>query len=138
MQNQVIEHAQTDRSPNTEPKQTRRRFLALIGGLAAGAVLAPQAAEAQQGFYQPLQSGMYLGYWKDGRAMMDRVEVSGNQIYVTRVAGGDVQGKTAVFIRSGQNTYNTPSGHRIFITSPRSFTWTNRHGQNGVSYVKQQ
>lgn len=138
MQNTVIEHARTDRSPNTGPKQTRRRFLALIGGLAAGAVLAPQGAEAQQGFYQPLHSGMYLGYWKDGRAMMDRVEVTGNQIYMTRVAGGDVQGKTAVFIRSGPNTYNTPSGHRIFITGPRSFTWTNRHGQNGVSYVKQQ
>ena len=137
MQNQVIQHTKTDGNANTEPRQTRRKLLALLTGLAAGAVLAPKGAEAQQGFYQPLHSGMYLGYWKDGRAMMDRVEVTGNQVYMTRVAGGDVQGKTAVFIRSGPNSYNTPSGHQIFITGPRSFTWTNRHGQNGVSYVKQ-
>ncbi|WP_420334165.1 hypothetical protein [Roseibium sp.] len=137
MQNQVIENIETRNSGNTEARRTRRQFLALLGGLAAGAALAPMSAEAQRGFYQPLHSGMYLGYWKDGRAMMDRVEVTGNQIYMTRVAGGDVQGKTAVFIRSGPNTYNTPSGHQIFITGPRSFTWTNRHGQNGVSYVKQ-
>jgi len=134
----TIRHSEDSGAKKAKPGQTRRKFLALLGGLAAGAALAPMGAEAQQGFYQPLHSGMYLGYWKDGRAMMDRVEVTGNQIYMTRVAGGDVQGKTAVFIRSGPNTYNTPSGHQIFITGPRSFTWTNRHGQNGVSYVKQQ
>lgn len=137
MQNKAIQTSRTRDNSNAGPCRKRRQFLALLGGLAAGAVLAPEGADAQQGFFQPLQSGMYLGYWKDGRAMMDRVQVSGSQIYMTRVAGGDVQGKTAVFIRSGQNTYNTPSGHQIFITGPRSFTWTNRHGQNGVAYVLQ-
>ncbi|WP_434055359.1 MAG: hypothetical protein RDA78_11010 [Roseibium sp.] len=137
MQNQALQNSETRVRESAEPCRNRRQFLALLGGLATSAVLAPHSAEAQQGFFQPLQNGMYLGYWKDGRAMMDRVEVSGNQIYKTRVAGGDVQGRTAVFIRSGQNTYNTPSGHQIFITGPRSFTWTNRHGRNGLSYAKQ-
>jgi hypothetical protein len=112
---------------------SRRRFLASMLGVAATATLAPAMAQAGS----PLQGGLYLGYWKDGRALMERLEVTANQIKITRLAGGDVQGQTFIYIRSGPNTYNSTSGHQIFVTGPRSFTWTNSNGQNGVGYTLQ-
>jgi hypothetical protein len=84
-----------------------------------------------------LQSGLYLGHWHDGRPMVERVTVTPNQITLTRVAGGDVEGTTSHYIRSGANQYNSTSGHKIYITGPSSFTWTNSNGQNGVSYLLQ-
>lgn len=81
-----------------------------------------------------LQSGMYEGYWHDGRAMVERVTVTANEILLYRVAGGDVQGQTFRYIRSGASTYNSSNGHTIFITGPTSFTWTNSGNRNGVSY----
>lgn len=88
--------------------------------------------------YAPaLQSGLYFGVWKDGRPMIERVNASANEIVITRMAGGDVEGKTSRYIGSGASQYNSASGHRIFVTGPNSFTWTNSSGQNGVSYTRQ-
>lgn len=81
-----------------------------------------------------LIAGNYQGYWRDGRALVEHVTVTPNEISVHRIAGGDTQGVTARFIRSGPTTYNSPTGHRIVITGPTTFTWTNNAGQNGVAY----
>jgi len=120
-------------SKNAPHPTSRRRFLARCLGIGVGTALLPVAAFAQFS----LQNGMYLGYWKDGRALMERVNVTNTEIRITRLAGGDVQGKTFVYIRSGHSTYNSPSGHQIYVTGPQSFTWTNSKGQNGVAYTRQ-
>ena len=81
-----------------------------------------------------LAPGNYQGYWHDGRAMVERVTVTPSEITLYRIAGGDVQGQTFLYNRSGANTGNSPNGHVILITSPTSFTRTNSNGRNGVAY----
>lgn len=103
-----------------------------IGGVSicndATGPITPIQATAQ------LRSGNYQGFWHDGRPMVERVRVTPNEITVYRVAGGDVEGTTARYIRSGPNSYNSTTGHIITVTGPHQFTWTNSSGRNGVSY----
>lgn len=104
--------------------------------LATASVTAPTATLAQA--TTQLYSGNYKGYWHDGRAMVERVSVTPSVITAYRVAGGDVQGQTARYIRSGPNSYNSTTGHIITVTGPDTFTWTNSSGRNGVAYTLMQ
>jgi len=122
----------------TVSNPSRRAFFKSVvqPALAAAAIATmalPSGALAQAQAPQ-LVPGNYQGYWHDGRSMVERVTVTPSEITLHRIAGGDVQGQTFRYIRSGASTYNSPNGHVILITGPTSFTWTNSNGQNGVAY----
>jgi hypothetical protein len=122
----------------TVSNPSRRAFFksVITPALAAAAIATvaiPSGAHAQAQAPQ-LVPGNYQGYWHDGRSMVERVTVTPSEITLHRIAGGDVQGQTFRYIRSGASTYNSPNGHVIMITSATTFTWTNSNGQNGVAY----
>ena len=85
----------------------------------------------------PLRSGTYFGTWKDGTNMVERIVVGNGTLTMQRLAGGHgsgTAGPAVTFFQTGTNEYTNQNGSKIFIASPTSFNWRNKHNGNHVFY----
>ena len=106
-------------------------------GLFAGALLAASStalAGSSGATGNPIQSGTYVGKWRDGTKLTEQVVFGEGHIRMTRISGGQGVGTSSLFAPVGKNLYRNASGSTIKIKSNRRFTWRNRSSGHIVRY----
>ena len=85
----------------------------------------------------PLRTGTYFGTWKDGTNMVERITVANGTLTMQRLAGGHgsgAAGPAVTFFQTGTHEFTNQNGSKIFVASPTTFNWRNKHGGNHVFY----